>query len=346
MIEDLAARTAEAVARLTADRPTGGRPLGLRSLIASSGSERHEYRIGDDAAVDVRSISKVAVAAAVGVAIDRGERLGTVELSLRTPVAELFEQAPAGLPRPVGWAGVRVGHLLNGTIGHDEGFLFRRDIGGRDPAGLLDYAIGRPLRHPPGTHFAYSNVGPFVLSVLVQELTGQRLTEWVAARVLAPLGLPTPPWRRYGRYDAGGTGLRLRPRELHALADLFRGGGAVDGRPVLSTGWLAAMTSPSVPTPGRTGPGEILPKVGYGYGMWSCGDGRYFCDGTDGQYLIVDPRQDLAVSTLADEPDMAALRSGLAPLLRSPGLPRPGVSGSWTGVAADRAASEKVQAGL
>ncbi|WP_395727860.1 hypothetical protein [Nakamurella sp.] len=62
--------------------------------------------------------------------------------------------------------------------------------------------------------------------------------------------------------------------------------------------------------------------------------------------LIVDPRQDLAVSTLADEPDMAALRSGLAPLLRSPGLPRPGVSGSWTGVAADRAALEKVQAGL
>lgn len=312
-----AGRVAETVERLTTHRTAAGRPPGIRSLIVTHGAERFEHRFADDAPVDVRSISKVAIAAAVGVAIDRSERLGTTPMELGTPVTELFAQLPAEVPRPVGWAGVTVGYLLNGTVGHDVGFMFRADIGDRDQTRLLEYAVGRPLTHPPGEHFAYSNVGPFVVSVLVQELTGQRLATWVADRVFVPLGIPAVDWRRYGRYDAGGTGLRLRPLQLHALADLFRAGGTFHGKRVLSTGWLGTMTSPSIATPNRRGPDEPLPKRGYGYGMWTCGDGRYFCDGTDGQFLIVDPARDLAVTALAGEPDMAAIRRCLAPLLAS-----------------------------
>lgn len=312
----LSERMAQTVDRLESTRTAAGRRIRLRSLIVTSPTARLEHVV-DDRPADLRSISKVAVAAAVGVAIDRGELLGTTRLALDVPVDELFAQVPAIalLPRPAGWADVTVGHLLNCTIGHDAGFLFRRDIGDRDPAELIAYALGRFLDHPAGRHFAYSNVGPFLLSVLVEELAGQRLAEWVADRVFAPLGIATVRWRRYGRYDAGGTGLSLSPVELHSLAELFRRGGRATGRRVLSEHWLATMTGSSVPPLPAVRTPEVLPKVGYGYGMWTCGDGRYFCDGTDGQYLIVDPRRGLAVTTMADEPDMAALRSCLAPLL-------------------------------
>src|SRR5690349_20824537 len=79
---------------------------------------------------DVRSISKVAVAAAVGVGIGRGESLGTSRLDLDLPVVELFAQVPDiwARSRPSGWDAVTVGNLLNCTIGHDTGFLFRRDL--------------------------------------------------------------------------------------------------------------------------------------------------------------------------------------------------------------------------
>jgi CubicO group peptidase (beta-lactamase class C family) len=316
---------AEAVGRIESGHTADGRRPAVRSLIVTSGAERYEHVV-DDRPADLRSISKVAVAAAVGVAIDRAEFLGDTRLTLDVPVVELVAQCPAieALPKTSGWDEVTVGHLLNCTIGHDAGFLFRRDIGDRDPADLLADLFVRPLEHPAGRHFAYSNAGPFLMSVLVTELTGQRLAEWIADRVFAPLGIPTLQWRRYGRYDAGGTGLRLSPGELHALADLFRCGGRTGGGQVLSEGWLATMTRTSIPAPLPVPPDEVLPKVGYGYGMWTCGHGRYFCDGTAGQYLIVDRRQDLAVSTLSDEPDMAALRTCLAPLLESP---RPGGSG-------------------
>jgi CubicO group peptidase (beta-lactamase class C family) len=322
---------ADTVRRIGSARTADGRRPAVRSLIVTSGSERFEHVV-DDRPADVRSISKVAVAAAVGVGIGRGESLGTSRLDLDLPVVELFAQVPDiwARSRPSGWDAVTVGNLLNCTIGHDTGFLFRRDLAGRDPADLLGYLFDRPLPHPPGQHFAYSNVGAFLLSVLVTELTGRPLAEWVADRLFTPLGIPTPHWRRYGRYAAGGTGLSLAPAQLHDLAELFRRGGRAAGATVLPGAWVATMTRTSLPSPLPARPGEVLPKIGYGYGMWTGGEDRYFCDGTDGQYLIVDPRHDLAITTLADEFDMATLRSCLRPLLagwpeRPPELPEPGV---------------------
>lgn len=321
----LAGRLAATVRLLGTVRTAAGRRPRVRAVTVSQGADRLAHVV-DGRPADVRSISKVAVAAAIGVAIDRRERWGTTPLDLDAPVGELIAQVPAlaALPKPAGWADVRLEHLLTATVGHDTGFLFRSDVGDRDPDQLPAYLFGRPLDHPPGRHFAYSNAGPFLLSMLVQELTGRRLAGWVADRVLAPLGivepLAEPVWGRYGRYDAGGTGLVLSPDQLHALADLFRDGGVAGGRggrPGARAGPLATMTATPIPSPDAPRPDDPLPKVGYGHGLWTCGDGRYFGDGTGGQYLIVDPARDLAISTLADEPDMAAVRACLVPLLET-----------------------------
>ncbi|WP_420119831.1 serine hydrolase domain-containing protein [Nakamurella sp.] len=318
-----AQRLAATVQLLETVRTADGRRPRVRAVTVTQGAQRLAHVV-DGRPADVRSISKVAVAAAVGVAIDRGERWGSTRLTPDAPVGELIAQVPAlaALPRPAGWADVRLAHLLDGTIGHDTGFLFRRDIGDRDPDELPAYLFARPLDHPPGRHFAYSNAGPFLVSILVQELIGQRLGAWVGERVLAPAGITGgPTWRRYGAYDAGGTGLRLDPHQLHALADLFRYDGVAGGPGgvrVLAPGRIRTMTTPSAASTGSAGPvrpDDPLPKAGYGQGLWVCGDGRYFGDGTDGQFLIVDPARDLAVSALGDEPDMAAVRACLAPLL-------------------------------
>ncbi len=45
------------------------------------------------------------------------------------------------------------------------------------------------LRHPPGEKWEYSNLGYFLLSMLVEEVSGQSLREFSAQRIFAPLGM-------------------------------------------------------------------------------------------------------------------------------------------------------------
>lgn len=314
-----------AVERIRGSRTPRGDSLGVHCVTVTSGHQRFERRLArpdgeraPDGPVDVRSLSKVALSLAVGVAIDRGEQLGGYPITLNSPVWPVFEQIPAiaAVDKSTAWREVTVGHLLGGTTGHRTGFLFRRDLAGRDPARVLDYLFAAPLDHPPGTHFAYSNVGPFLLSVLVQETTGRRLAEWAGERLFGPLGMATPDWTRLGPYDAGATGLRLDAKGLHRIADLLRLGGLGLGGRVVSARWCDRMTSVVVPTPDRYDPADPLPQLGYGYGVWVTGDGRFFGSGTGGQYLVVVPGQDRAVTVLADEPDLTAIRRCLAPLFR------------------------------
>ncbi len=46
-----------------------------------------------------------------------------------------------------------------------------------------------PLRHPPAEKWDYSNLGYFLLSMLVEEVSGQSLREFAAERIFEPLGM-------------------------------------------------------------------------------------------------------------------------------------------------------------
>ena len=61
--------------------------------------------------------------------------------------------------------------------------------------------------------------------------------------------------------------------------------------------------------------GEPLRATSYGYGVWVCESGVHYCDGTDGQFLIVVPASRTAVVILAEAGDLAVVARCLAPLL-------------------------------
>ncbi|MFF1880682.1 hypothetical protein ACFVVC_04350 [Pseudarthrobacter sp. NPDC058196] len=52
---------------------------------------------------------------------------------------------------------------------------------------------------------------------------------------------------------------------------------------------------------------RVFPRFAYGYAFWVCEDGVYYCDGTDGQYLIVVPASELVIVTTGSHPDMKAI---------------------------------------
>jgi CubicO group peptidase (beta-lactamase class C family) len=275
----------------------------MNSLLVSgpTGTFHHDFGV-HPAPTNVRSISKVVVSLAVGAAIADGVTVQSRPLSLDLEIWPFFAEF---LDRQSGRGrahlqSVRLRHLLTNTMGFDEGFLFRDDLHGQDLDALVPYAFSRELVHPPGTHFAYSNVGWFLLSVLVSEQLGTSLSDWVATYVLDKLGIADFTWVRYGRYEAGGTGLALSAPDVHKIGALLRDDGRYRGRQVVPSAWVAAMRSPAVPATSAYDP--PLRATGYGYGLW-IGDGAYYCDGAGGQFLIVVPERRTVVVALAEAGD-------------------------------------------
>ena len=64
---------------------------------------------------------------------------------------------------------------------------------------------------------------------------------------------------------------------------------------------------------------RCINKMAYGMGVWICGDGskeypktHYFCDGTDGQFLIISPKDQMAITILSHQKDMNPLYEAIS----------------------------------
>lgn len=279
----------------------------MNSLLISSpgGTFLHDFTERRSPLTNVRSISKVVVSLAVGAAIADGTRVHGRPLSVDLEIWPFFadfldRQTATGREH---LRAVRLRHLLTNTMGYDEGFLFREDLAGQDLTSLLPYIFSHELAHPPGSHFAYSNVGWFLISVLVAEELGTTLREWVSAHVLDALGITDFTWARYGRYEAAGTGLSMSAVDLHKIGELLLGDGRYGGRQVVPSTWLEAMRLPAVRASSGYDPNSPMRATAYGYGVWICDGGLYYCDGTGGQFLVVVPETRTIVVALAESGD-------------------------------------------
>ena len=54
---------------------------------------------------------------------------------------------------------------------------------------VIQYQLGRPLQHAPGTTYAYSNFGYCVLGQIISEVSGMSYEDFVRQVVLTPLGI-------------------------------------------------------------------------------------------------------------------------------------------------------------
>jgi CubicO group peptidase (beta-lactamase class C family) len=192
----------------------------------------------------VASLTKQFTAAAILLLEERG-RLRTDD-----PVKKYFPNAPAA------WDGMTIFHLLTHTGGF-VGLQSPPEQRGAPPAGTTAPAtvaefIGRLMERPlvtlPGETFSYTNSGYFVLSDIIERLSGQSYERFVTDNLLAPLKL----------MDTGldpATAKTMSPNALApapngaagfstTAADLFRWQRALYGGRVLSAASLQKMTTP------------------------------------------------------------------------------------------------------
>jgi len=174
-----------------------------------------------DAIMRVASVSKPITAAAIRVLIDDGQlALNTRAFDLGQPTGGVLAIDPfptLGDPR---LADITINDLLGHTGGWDRGIvgdLTYREIIIADAMGVdypperenvMRYILGQPLEHDPSSEYAYSNIGFLVLGMIVEEVSGMALIDFIHERVLGPLGVAQ------GEHELGRTFLvDQNPRE-------------------------------------------------------------------------------------------------------------------------------------
>lgn len=198
---------------------------------------------------------------------------------------------------------LKIKHLITHTIGYEDVLLMRDDIASMDSFELLDYVVNYPMVHEPGEYYLYSNAGFYLLSVVLEEFIQEDLTSFLTRELFSPLGIKEFQWDKYGKYLAGATRLWLLPGDLVKFAELFLNQGEVAGDSFISKDWIDKMLTISTYTKELDHPDHTFRRYAYGYGTWLAKEPFYFGHGTDGQRLIMLPKEQTIILTLAEQVD-------------------------------------------
>lgn len=238
------------------------------------------------------SLSKSFTSTAVGLAVAEGK------LSVDDEVLKFFpDDAPASPSRNL--KSMRVGDLLRMSTGHQE-----------EPKRPEDRVwtkvfLAQPVPHKPGTHFLYNTSGTYMLSAIVQKVTGQTVLDYLRPRLFEPLGIENPTWGTSPQgVSLGGYGLSVRTEDIAKFGQLYLQKGRWNGKPVVPAAWVEAATSRQ--TSNGSSPKSDWDQ-GYGYQFWRCRHGAYRGDGAFGQYCVVLPEQDAVIAITSGVKDMQAV---------------------------------------
>jgi CubicO group peptidase (beta-lactamase class C family) len=242
------------------------------------------------------SLSKSFTSTAVGLAAAEGY------LTVDAPVVPFFPgDAPAKVDEHL--AAMRVRHLLTMSTGHDK------DATGpttRGPDGnWVKGFLSLPVEHPPGTHFVYNSAATYMLSAIVQKVTGVTVLEYLRPRLFGPLGIEAATWETCPRgINTGGWGLSVRTEEIARFGQLYLQKGRWQGRQLLPEKWVEEATTKQV----SNGTSEKSDwEQGYCYQFWRCRHGAYRGDGAFGQFCIVMPEQEAVLAITSGVGDMQAV---------------------------------------
>jgi CubicO group peptidase (beta-lactamase class C family) len=240
------------------------------------------------------SLSKSFTSTAVGFAVEEG--LLSVDDSV---VSLLPDDAPAEVGANL--AAMKVRHLLTMTTGHSTDAL--SDLGRSESSHWAKTVLEHPVDLLPGTKFVYNSGATYLLSAIVQRLTGQRVLDYLTPRLFEPLGIHGATWEQSPQgIDAGGWGLSLRTEDIARFGQLYLQGGQWGGSQVVPASWASDATRLQVPT-GKTWDSADS-QQGYGYQFWRSQHDAYRGDGAFGQFCIVMPDQDAVLVFTAGVPDM------------------------------------------
>ena len=241
------------------------------------------------------SVSKSFTATAIGFAIEEGI------LSLDTKITDIFPDYP---PKhdDKRFEKLTVRTLLTMSSGKQPSIFTEKG-----KIDWIDDFINSPWVFEPGEKFLYVNENIFMLSAIINRVTGVSLREYLTPRLFEPLGIEVPYWDTDANgVEAGGWGLYITTEDLAKFMLCYSQGGKFRGKQVIPAHWVQEATRMQIENKdnGRN-PDSIS---GYGYCFWKNHTDKYSyrADGMFSQFGIVFPDYDAVVVTTSAIPDEQA----------------------------------------
>lgn len=259
------------------------------------------------------SVSKTFTATAVGLAIAEGK------LSLKDRVADFFPDRVL----PENPCEATVEDLLMMAGGHDTdptGLVGDIDPGTmrvvlKEDADIVQAFLSHPFVHEPGTYFCYNSLGSYMLSAIVQQVTGETVLDYLTPRLFAPLGIDRPEWEKDAAgVCCGGWGLYLKTEDLAKFGQLLLQKGRWGKKQVVPADWVETMSAWHIANrPAGMTPEQVealgIPVSendwvqGYCYQMWRNTHEGYRADGAMGQFILVLPEKNAVIVLTAKQAD-------------------------------------------
>jgi CubicO group peptidase (beta-lactamase class C family) len=296
-----------AIANIRAVLVTVGRRPLVQLYRASTPTQTH----------DVHSVTKSVVGTLIGIALSEN-KLHSLDDTLATLLPEHRKEMGTAV------AGITLRQLLTMTAG------LPADPANGDPPDALSGPdwVAKTLRNGtvarPGSAFAYSSAGSHLLAAVLTHAVGMSVLDYARPRLFEPLGVNTrnafeprtldeEASAQYDKADFawpkdptgiqfGFGALKMAPRDLAKLGQLYLDGGRWDGRQIVPANWVNEATSTQVRT---QGPGFTFSE-GYGYQWWVTkerGHHAYAAIGFGGQMVEVVPDMRLVLVTAAETGD-------------------------------------------
>ncbi|HTE00293.1 MAG TPA: serine hydrolase [Mucilaginibacter sp.] len=244
------------------------------------------------------SLSKSFTSTAVGFAVT--EKL----LTVNDKVVSFF---PGSLPDTIKpyLANLTVKDLLTMSVGQEPDPT-SKIIPAKDD--WIKAFLALPIAHKPGSQFLYNSMATFMLSSIVQKVTGQKVVDYLKPRLFDPLGITGIDWEinKQG-INTGGWGLRLKTEDIAKMGQLYLQKGMWNGKQVLPKAWVEEATTFKIdqaPNAAQSKKDSSDWMQGYCYQFWRCRNNAYRGDGAFGQYMIVMPDQDAVIAVTAEVGNM------------------------------------------
>lgn len=217
------------------------------------------------------SVSKTFTAVAVGLAVEDGL------LSVEDELAKFFPQYASTIK------GIKIKDVLTMRSG------FKTNGGMRNSQlDWVDYYLNRPLVATPGTKYSYDSIETYLLSAVVQQVTGKDVLTLLNERVFFPMGIDNVEWEKCPKgIITGGWGIYMTAEAQAMFGQLLLQKGKWNGRQLVSEQWVDEMMTV-----------RVVRKASndYGYQIWLCEyPGAWRADGAYGQYIIVVPQKNMVV---------------------------------------------------
>ena len=196
--------------------------VNIDSIVVEENDKVEECVLRDIELHELRSCGKMLIAMAYGIAIKEKLQCKNGEiLSLDTKVYKTLKQVASNIPNQAKQWTIRT--LLTHQTGYDKMYLNESHVENLDKFKLLNVIFDIPLKYAPNTHYTYSNVEPYLLSVFFKENFGVQIDDYINKKILKPLGVKNYRWEKFGNYCAAATASYFNYKDFHKMGEMVRG---------------------------------------------------------------------------------------------------------------------------